>query len=63
MGCQNSYQLQNFVTISGAQKPTWSTFLESEFFLSEKTRLYRYCLNKNQTVHGIIGIPRAMGRG
>ena len=37
---------QNFVEISGAQKPTWAKFLEFDF-LSEKTRLYRYYQNKN----------------
>ena len=52
--CQNPYQLvaksQNFVDISGTQKqkPTRAKFLEVEFFLSEKKRLYRYYQNKNQ---------------
>ena len=30
---------QNFVSISGAQKPAWAKFLEFEFFLSGNTRL------------------------
>ena len=48
--CQNPYQLQNFIFFnsSGAQKPTWAKFLEFEFFLAEKARLYRYHQNKNQ---------------
>ena len=45
---------QNFVEISGVQKPTWAKFLEFGFFLCEKTRLYIYYQNKNQLVHGII---------
>ena len=40
----------NFVDISGAQKPIWAKFLEFDFFLSEKTRLHRYCQNKNELV-------------
>ena len=52
IGCLNPYQLQNLkiLDISGALKPTWAKFWEFEFFLSEKTRLYRYYQNKNQLV-------------
>ena len=38
---------QNFINILGAQKPTWTNFLEFDF-LFEKTRIYRYYWNKNQ---------------
>ena len=41
--CQNPYvavKYQNFVNISEAQKPTWTKFLEFQFFLSENIRLY-----------------------
>ena len=31
---------QNFVSIAGPQKPTWAKFLEFDYFLFEKTRLY-----------------------
>ena len=41
---------QNFVDNSRAQKPTWAKFSEFEFYLSEKTRSYRYCQSKNQFV-------------
>ena len=39
---------QNFVDISEAQKSTWAIISEFTFFLSAKTRLYRYCQSKNQ---------------
>ena len=29
----NAAKSQNFINISGSQKPTWSKFLEIEFFL------------------------------
>ena len=41
---------QNFVDISGAQKPIWAKVLEFDFFLSEEKRLYRYYQDKNQFV-------------
>ena len=43
---------QNFVDISGAQKPTWAKFLKLkfDFFLFEETRLHRYYQNQNQLV-------------
>ena len=41
---------QNFVDISGAQKPIWATIFGIWIFLSEEKRLYRYYQNKNQLV-------------
>ena len=34
--CQNPYQLQNFVHLSGAQKPTCAKYLESDFLYLER---------------------------
>ena len=42
---------QDSVDISGAQKPIWAKLLEFDFFLSGKTRLYRYYQNKNWSNH------------
>ena len=34
--CQNPYQLQNFVHLSGAQKPTCAKYLEFDFLYLER---------------------------
>ena len=43
-------KFQNFINISGTEKPTWAKFLEFDFFIyiSEKTRLYRSYQSKNE---------------
>ena len=41
---------QNFVDISGVQKPTRTSVWNFHFFLFGKTSLHRYYQNKNQLV-------------
>ena len=46
---------ENFGVISGAQKHIWAKFLEIDFFLFERTRLYRYYQMINQL--GVTSSP------